>query len=94
MPAGTGFWRVRVWVWAKIPKGYPCRPLTTTRDYCHLNELTIKNRYPLPLITELIDALQNAKYFTKLDVRWGYNNVRIKEGDEYKAAFRTNRSLF
>jgi hypothetical protein len=56
--------------------------------------MTIKNRYPLPLITELIDALQNAKYFTKLDVRWGYNNVWIKEGNEYKAAFRTNRGLF
>lgn len=41
-----------------------------------------------------MDALQNARYFTKLDVRWGYNNVRIKEGDEYKAAFRTNRGLF
>jgi hypothetical protein len=56
--------------------------------------MTIKNRYPLPLIAELIDTLQNAKYFTKLDVRWGYNNVRIKEGDEFKAAFRTNRGLF
>ncbi|SJL13289.1 uncharacterized protein ARMOST_16729 [Armillaria ostoyae] len=59
-----------------------------------LNEMTIKNRYPLPLISELIDKLQGAKYFTKLDVRWGYNNVRIKEGDEHKAAFRTNRGLF
>ncbi|SJL16255.1 uncharacterized protein ARMOST_19775 [Armillaria ostoyae] len=49
---------------------------------------------PLPLISELIDKLQGAKYFTKLDVRWGYNNVRIKEGDEHKAAFRTNRGLF
>ncbi|SJL02762.1 uncharacterized protein ARMOST_06098 [Armillaria ostoyae] len=56
--------------------------------------MTIKNRYPLPLISELIDKLQGAKYFTKLDVRWGYNNVRIKEGDEHKAAFRTNRGLF
>src|SRR5215470_1565946 len=56
--------------------------------------MTIKNKYPLPLITELIDTLQNAKYFTRLDVRWGYNNIRIKEGDEFKAAFRTNRGLF
>ncbi len=56
--------------------------------------MTIKNRYPLPLISELIDKLRGAKYFTKLDVRWGYNNVRIKEGDEEKAAFRTNRGLF
>ncbi|SJL01030.1 uncharacterized protein ARMOST_04346 [Armillaria ostoyae] len=41
-----------------------------------------------------MDKLQGAKYFTKLDVRWGYNNVRMKEGDEWKAAFRTNRGLF
>jgi hypothetical protein len=68
--------------------------LRPVQDYRRLNEMTIKNRYPLPLITKLINALQNAKYFTKLDVRWGYNNVRIKEGDEYKAAFRTNHSLF
>ena len=68
--------------------------LRPVQDYRKLNDMTIKNRYPLPLITELIDALQNAKYFTKLDVRWGYNNVRIKEGDEHKAAFRCNRGLF
>ena len=68
--------------------------LRPVQDYRKLNELTVKNRYPLPLISDLLDALQNARYFTKLDVRWGYNNVRIKEGDEYKAAFRTNRGLF
>jgi hypothetical protein len=64
------------------------------QDYQKLNDMTIKNRYPLPLITELIDSLQHVKYFTKLDVRWGYHNVRIKEGNEHKAAFRTNRSLY
>jgi hypothetical protein len=68
--------------------------LRPVQDYCKLNDMTIKNRYPLPLITELIDALQNAKYFTKLDVQWGYNNVRIRKGDEYKAAFQTNRGLY
>src|ERR1700709_2708022 len=41
-----------------------------------------------------MDALKNAIYFTKLNIRWGYNNVRIKEGDEFKAAFRTSRGLF
>ncbi len=56
--------------------------------------MTIKNRYPLPLISELLDKLKKARYFTALDVRWGYNNIRIKEGDEWKAAFRTNRGLF
>ncbi len=56
--------------------------------------MTIKNRYPLPLISELMDKLRGAKYFSKLNVRWGYNNVRIKSGDEWKAAFRTNWGLF
>ncbi len=68
--------------------------LRPIQDYCKLNEMTIKNRYPLPLISELIDKLRSAKYFMKLDVRWGYNNVRIQEGDKEKAAFHTNRGLF
>src|SRR5215813_8420998 len=68
--------------------------LRLVQDYRALNDITIKNRYPLPLISELVNQLRGAKYFTKLDVRWGYNNVRIKEGDEWKAAFRTNRGLF
>ncbi len=68
--------------------------LRPVQDYHKLNEMTIKNHYPLPLISELIDKLCSAKYFTKLDVRFRYNNVRIKEGDEEKAAFRTNRGLF
>ncbi len=55
--------------------------------------MTIKNRYPLPLISELINKLRGAKYFTKLDVRWGYNNVRIKKGDEEKATFCMNRGF-
>ena len=41
-----------------------------------------------------MDKLKGAKRFTKLDIRWGYNNVRIKEGDEWKAAFKTNKGLF
>src|ERR1700678_1010113 len=45
-------------------------------------------------ISEIMDKLKGAKYFTKLDVRWGYNNVRIRKGDEWKAAFKTNRGLF
>jgi len=56
--------------------------------------MTVKNKYLLPLISKLINKLRGAKYFTKLDVRWGFNNVRMKEGDEWKAAFRTNRGLF
>src|SRR3978361_1296839 len=68
--------------------------LRLVQDYRTLNGMTIKNRYPLPLISELVNKLRGARYFTKLDVRWGYNNVRMKEGDEWKAAFRTNRGLF
>jgi hypothetical protein len=59
-----------------------------------VNEWTIKNRYPLPLIPELIARVKGASLFTKFDVRWGYNNVRIKEGDQWKAAFITNQGLF
>src|SRR3954468_10792059 len=68
--------------------------LRPVQDYQKLNKMTINNCYLLPLIQELVDKLKGAKYFTKLDIQWGYNNVQIKEGDEWKAAFRTNRSLF
>jgi len=56
-------------------------------DYRNLNNQTIKNNYLLPLITELIDNMGSKKVFTKIDLRWGFNNVRIKEGDEWKRAF-------
>jgi len=68
--------------------------LRLVQDYCALNAVTVKNRYPLPLISELVSQLCGAQYFTKLDVCWGFNNVRIKPGDEWKAAFHTNRGLF
>jgi hypothetical protein len=64
------------------------------QDYRALNAITRKNCYPLPLIDDLIHRLKDVRYFTKLDVRWGYNNVRIREGNEWKAAFRMNRGLF
>ncbi len=64
--------------------------LRPVQDYRKLNKMTIKNCYLLPLISELMDKLQGAKYFSKLDIRWGYNNVCIKSGDKWKAAFRTN----
>ena len=70
------------------------RTLRLVQDYRALNAITVKNKYPLPLISELIEKLQGAKYFTKLDICWGFNNVQMKEGDEWKAAFRTNRGLF
>ena len=53
--------------------------------------MMVKNTYPLPLIPDIINWIldSKAKYFTKLDIQWGYNNVRIKEGDKWKAAFQT-----
>jgi len=56
-------------------------------DYCSLNEQTVKNNYPLPLITDLINSMGSKKVFTKMDLRWGFNNVRIKEGDKWKRVF-------
>jgi hypothetical protein len=64
------------------------------QDYRSLNAITRKNKYPLPLIDNLIHRLKDVCYFTKLDVRWGYDNVRIYEGDEWKATFYMNRGLF
>ena len=52
------------------------------QDYRYLNEFTVKDNYPLPLIRQLVDKPQGSKLFTKMDLRWGYNNFRIKEGDE------------
>jgi Reverse transcriptase (RNA-dependent DNA polymerase) len=68
--------------------------LRPVQDYRKLNEIMIKNCYPLPLIYKLIDRVKGSKFFTKLDIHWGYNNVRIKEGDEWKAAFKTNHGMF
>jgi len=68
--------------------------LRLVQDYRALNSMTVKNRYPLPLISELVWQLCGARYFTKLDVHWGFINVHIKPGDKWKVAFWTNRGLF
>jgi hypothetical protein len=70
--------------------------LRPCQDYQYLNDwlFEVKNSYPLPLISEIMDKLKGAKYFAKLDVRWGYNNIQIRKGDEWKAAFKTNKGLF
>ena len=68
--------------------------LWLVQDYRKLNQVTIKNKTLLPLIREVIDKLKKTKYFNKLDLIWGYNNVWIKEGDEWKAVFLTNKELF
>jgi hypothetical protein len=63
-------------------------------DYRGLNEGTIKNRYPLPLIRETLMRLSKAQWFTKLNVRGAYNLIRMEEGEEWKTAFRTRYGLF
>jgi hypothetical protein len=68
--------------------------LRPVQDYRHINNITISNQYPLPLITDLLTDLSSATIFTKLDVKDGYNNIRIKEGDKHKAAFKTKYRLW
>ena len=60
-------------------------------DYRGLNAITVKNRYPIPLISSAFATLQKARFFTKLDLRNAYHLVRIREGDEWKTAFNTPR---
>ena len=63
------------------------------QDYHYLNEWMVKN-YPLPLISQLVDKLKGCKLFMKMDLQWGYNNVLIHEGDEWKAVFTTHKGSF
>jgi len=86
---------------SKSPAGYPVfyvpKPdggLRLCVDYRHLNEITIKNAYTLPLIQELRDRLQGARWFTKFDIPSAFHRIRIKEGDEWKTAFRTHKGHY
>ena len=63
-------------------------------DYHSLNNQTVKNNYLLPLITDLIDTIGSKKVFTKMDLWWRFNNMRIKEGDEWKGVFTTHVGSF
>lgn len=63
-------------------------------DFHALNKITVKNHYPLPRIDDMLDHLMYAKYFTKIDLRSGYHQVRIVEEDIYKTAFKTKQGLF
>ena len=85
---------------SKLPQTSPVffvpkkdRKKRMVQDYRYLNSWTVKNNYPLPLILDLIDSI-GKKVFTKIDLCWGYNNVRIKEGDEWKVAFLMLEGLF
>ena len=63
-------------------------------DYHNLNDQTVKNNYPLLLIMDLIDNMESKQVFTKMDLWWGFNNVRIKEEDEWKGAFTAHVGSF
>ncbi len=78
-PASAGFFFVK-------KKDGGLRPCI---DYRSLNDITIKFRYPLPLVPSALEQLHSARYFTKLDLRSAYNLIRIREGDEWKTAFST-----
>ncbi|KAL0937059.1 reverse transcriptase domain protein [Colletotrichum truncatum] len=86
---------------SKSPAGYPVLFVPKKNgkkrlcvDYRRLNDITIKDCYPLPLISELRDLLYEAQWFTALDLKGAYNLIRIAEGDEWKTAFRTRRGQF
>ncbi len=83
-PAGAGFFFV-------AKKDGSLRPCI---DYRGLNNITVKNTYPLPLMSSAFERLQGASIFTKLDLRNAYHLVRIREGDEWKTAYNTPRGHF
>uniref|UniRef100_A0A8C5Q592 Gypsy retrotransposon integrase-like protein 1 n=2 Tax=Leptobrachium leishanense TaxID=445787 RepID=A0A8C5Q592_9ANUR len=83
-PAGAGIFFVK-------KKDGGLRPCI---DYRQLNAVTIKNRYPLPLIPELLERLKTAQVYTKLDLRGAYNLIRMRHGDEWKTAFRSRYGHF
>ena len=90
------------WIWpSKSPQASPFffikkkdGKLRPVQDYQYLNDHIVKNTYPLPLIADLVDNLRQFSRFTKFDVCWGYNNIRIKGGDKWRAAFITQLGLF
>lgn len=81
-PAAAGFFFV------EKKDGGPCI------DYRGLNTVTVKYRYPLPLVPSALEQLREARIYTKLDLRSAYNLIRIREGDEWKTAFITTRGHY
>ena len=81
-------WKRYIWL-SKSPQTAPVifvgkkdRKKWMVQNYRYLNEWTIKNNYPLPLISDVLENIGTKKLFTKMNLRWGYNNVRIKEEDK------------
>jgi hypothetical protein len=68
--------------------------LQPVQDYQALNTWTVCNHYLLLLISQLIDRMRGCTLFTKFDIRWGYNNIWIKDSNQWKAAFLTHEGLF
>jgi hypothetical protein len=63
-------------------------------DYCPLNAITRKDVTPLPNLAQCIEDLQGMELFSKFDIRWGYNNIRIRKTDQWKSAFKMHRGLY
>jgi hypothetical protein len=63
-------------------------------EYRKLNDLTMKNRFPMPLVEEILEELAGTKYFSSLDLTAGYHHIRMGRDDEYKTAFKTHHGLY